>query len=138
MIPSMNLRWTLPALMMCCVYMVCTAHAEEEEEMCVQLEKSLREQLEVLQSVTSDASAQAALPALDKVQQELRKFYTQADEAALWRYIDNTPGIKQPLITILEDTMVQLQRIEKAYFFKNGELKRKLKPMVSSAPASGV
>ena len=118
--------------------MVCSVHAQEEIEACAQLETALREQLRALQSMTNEVSARTALIALEKAQQKLRKLNEQTDEKELWRYIDNTPGVKQPLITILEDTMVQLQRIERANFFGNDELKRKLAPMTTSAPATGV
>ena len=120
---------------MCTAYV---AQAEGEKEVCARLETKLREQLQVLRSMTDPASTQAGIPALDKVLKSLRELNTQTDEAALWRYIDNTPGVKQPLITILEDTMVQLYRIEQAKFYANKELRRRLAPMLNSAPPPGV
>ncbi len=138
MMSIMNSCWILPTLFagsMCTAYV---AQAEGEKEACARLETKLREQLQVLRSMTDPASAQAGIPALDKVLKSLRELNTQTDEAALWRYIDNTPGVKQPLITILEDTMVQLYRIEQAKFYANKELRRRLAPMLNSAPAPGV
>ena len=114
--------------------MVCNAQAGGEQLICEQLEKSLREQLQVLRSMTDGKTAQASLPTLDQVLNKLRTLKAKTNDAELWRYIDNTPRVKQPLITILEDTMVQLQRIEQANFFGNNELRRRLAPMVRSAP----
>ena len=111
------------------------AQAETEKEVCAQLEAGLQEQLRVLRSMTDPASTQAHLSALDRVLKELGELKMRTDETALWRYIDNTPGDKQPLITILEDTMVQLHRIEQAQFYANEELQRRLAPMLNSAPA---
>ncbi len=131
MIPDVNLQWRLPALMISGACMICAAQAEEVVETCAQLESALREQLQALQSVTNETGVQAALSALSKAQQKLSELNERTDEKELWRYIDNTPGVKQPFITILEDTMVQLQRIEKANFFGSDELKRKLAPMTT-------
>ncbi len=138
MMTVMNSRWILPALLagsMCTAYV---AQAEGEKEVYTRLKTDLQEQLRVLRSMTNPASTQAGIPALDKVLKRLRELNTQTDEAELWRYIDNTPGVKQPLITILEDTMVQLHRIEQAKFYANKELRRRLAPMLNSAPAPGV
>ncbi len=132
---SMLLNLIVPAMGVC---MVCDAQAGGEQLICEQLEKGLREQLQVLRSMTDGTTVQTSLPALDHVLNKLRTLKAKTNDAELWRYIDNTPGVKQPLITILEDTMVQLQRIEQANFFENNELRRRLTPMVRSAPTPRV
>lgn len=131
----MFLNTLIPAVAMS---MACVAQAGGEKEACAELEKGLLEQLQVLRGITDKAQAQARISALDRVLKKLQALNAKTNGAELWRYIDNTPGVKQPLITILEDTMVQLQRIERAKFFGNHELRRRLEPMVKSTPTPRV
>lgn len=107
--------------------------AQTEQDVYGQLAEGLRQEVQLLSGISDAGSAQAALPALEQVIRTLAALNEQMDEKQLWRYIDNTPGLKQPLIEEIERLFVQLQRLEKAQFFGSEELHDLLRPMLSSA-----
>ncbi len=104
--------------------MVCAEQSQATAEACRKLQEGLGRQVRILSGISDAKTARAALVPLSESMQYLRKMTEDTDNAELWRYLDNTPGVKLPIITILEDMMVQLQRLEKAHFFGDAELQR--------------
>lgn len=105
--------------------------APAEQAVCDRLAAGLRDEVQLLSGITDNASADAAAQPLARVLADLAALNAQVDEKELWLYIDNTPGIKQPLLEEIERLFVQLQRLEKAEFFHSRELSRLLTPIVT-------
>lgn len=104
-----------------------------EHEAYTQIAEGLRAEVRLLTSIVDAASAQETLPQLSRVIAELAALNSRVDERELWRYIDNTSGLKQPLIEETELLFVQLKRLEQARFFGNARLGKLLRPMLSPA-----
>lgn len=104
-----------------------------EQEAYDKLGAYLRSEATLLASIEDEASANAALPELKRVMDELKSLNTQIDEQQLWSYIENTPDIKQPLIETVERLFVELQRLEKAKFYSVQPLMKQLRPMLTPA-----
>lgn len=105
--------------------------SEQEAYRCLQ--EGLRAEVQLLAGVLDAASAQAAVEPLSRVISELAALNSRVDERELWRYIDNTPNLKQALIEDTENLFVQLQRLEKAQCFHCSALQDLLAPMLSPA-----
>lgn len=76
-------------------------------------------------------TAAALLPALKKNVAALSDLARQAPSAELWQHIDNTPGAKQELVRLVQGISGQLERLEKAGCYGNGELEALLAPMLN-------
>lgn len=98
------------------------------------LQQDLSTQVRILSGITDAKSAQAALKPLTASMQTLKKMKAGTKDAELWLYLDNTPGVKFPIIVVLENLMVQLQRLEKADFFGNSQLRNMLSPLCGKRP----
>ena len=109
-------------------------HAQLAEDAAYrQLAAGLQQEVQLLASVVDKASAEAALQPLARVMAELKGLNSEVNERDLWRYIENTPDLKQPLIEVTEQLFVELQRLEKARFFQHNGLKKLLAPMLNPA-----
>lgn len=106
---------------------------QSEEAVYRQLAAGLQEEVRLLSGIVDQDTAQAAMEPLRKVVEALAALNSQINEKELWRYIENTPDIKQPLIEEVERLFVQLQRLEKAKCFHHTELQQLLAPMLNPA-----
>ncbi len=113
--------------------MVGAEQAQDAVKMCRELQQGLNTQVRILGSITDANTAQAALGPLTASMQTLSRMKAGTNEAELWIYLDNTPGVKLPIIVVLENLMVQLQRLEKANFFGNPRLRDLLAPLCGRA-----
>lgn len=104
-----------------------------EQDAYQKLEAGLREEVRLLGSIVDASTAKATLPALKKTMEELQSLNTQIDEQQLWRYIENTPAVKQPLIDHVERLFLELQRLEKNRCYSYKPLESLLKPMLIPA-----
>lgn len=107
--------------------------AQDEPALYEQILNGLREEVRLLRSICDEASAQAAAAPLAQVVHRLAALNDGADENALWRYIDNTPNLKKPLIEEIEQLFVHLQRLENAQFYRHAALEELLRPMITPA-----
>ncbi len=119
------------------VSLVAVATAEASPEaVCQQLRAALERELAALQSVQDAASAEAALPPLQAVLRELAEMdCSYESEKALWEYIDNMPGIKLPLVELLQRLTLEFMRLEDAAFFGHEGLRTSLLPQLKGADA---
>lgn len=109
------------------------AQAVPEQDICHRLVQGLHEEVRLLSSIGDEASAESAVEPLCRVMQQLDALHSQVNEDELWLYIDNTPGIKQPLIEEIERLFVQLQRLEDAEFYGSKTLQEALEPLLNGA-----
>ncbi len=111
---------------------VALASAEASPEAaCEQLCAALTREVQLLASVQDAASAAAAFPALEAVLAELAGMDRSYEaEKALWEYIDNTEGVKQPLIEMLQRLTIAFMRLEEASFFGHEGLRDLLAPQL--------
>ncbi len=108
---------------------LCAPALATPEEACRQLGDALAREVEVLGSMTDAASAAAALPQLKAVLAELAAMDRSPEaEKALWIHIDNTPGVKQPLLELVQRLCIQLRRLQKQKFYGNKGLRQALAP----------
>ena len=56
------------------------------------------------------------------------------DDAELWLYIENTEGVKQPLVDVLSQLALQMARIEEAAYFNYAGLQELLAPQTVETP----
>lgn len=101
------------------------AMAASPEETCAKLREALQTQVELMESVRSPEDAAKAISALRKSQKRQNELF-DSDDAALWEYISNTDGAKQPLVELLQRMAAQLSRLEDANYYDNAELKELL------------
>lgn len=110
----------------------CVAYAQStEQEVCQRLASALHREVSLLSGIADEATARAALPDLEQTLSELRALHEQVDSEQLWRYIENTPGIKQPLLEDAERLLVELQRLEMAQCYGVKQLRALLSPMLT-------
>lgn len=93
----------------------------------------LREEVQLLSGIVDEPSAQSAVEPLRRVVSELAAMNDTVDENELWRYIDNTPDVKQTLIEQIELLFVQLQRLEEEQFYHSESLQEVLAPLLKPA-----
>ncbi len=124
------------SILLPCTALVATASAENTPEAaCEQLNRLLTREVQLLRSVTDATTASASLPHLREVQQSLTAMDRSYEaEKALWTYIDNTEGVKAPLIEMLQRLTIEFMRLEEAAFFGNTDLESLLAPQLH-APA---
>lgn len=99
--------------------------ADSPEETCAKLREALQAQVELMEGVRSPEDAAKAISPLRKSQKKQNELFG-ADDAALWEYISNTDGAKQPLVELLQRMAAQLSRLEEANYYDNAELKEVL------------
>ena len=105
------------------------AVAASPEEAAVQLRDALSREVATLESVTSADAAAEALPKLRAVLAELDAMDRSPEaQKDLWIHIDNTPGVKQPLIELVQRLCIQLTRLEKLHFYGHEGLRAALAP----------
>lgn len=111
------------------------AEAEPMAAVCDRLVAALEQEAEALESITEAGDISAPLAKVREslaAQQEL----FAVDAGLLWQYIDNTEGVKQPIIDVLQRLALQFDRVEKAKFFGSAELRELLGPQVLATPAT--
>ena len=104
---------------------VVSVQAAEDAELasvCSRLEAALERQVDALVSVRDSASAAEALPEI-RLSLEAQKALFGVDERELWNYIDHTENVKVPLMRVLQRLAAQVDRLKKADFYGNQELK---------------
>ena len=106
----------------CVVLSVQAAEDAELASVCNQLESALERQVEALTSVKDSASAAEALPEIRQAL-DAQKSLFGVDERELWNYIDHTENVKVPLMRVLQRLAAQVDRLKKADFYGNRELK---------------
>ncbi len=101
------------------------------EAACRQLRESLTQELTVLRAMTDASSAAGQLPALQAVLATMAAMDRSYEaEKALWAYIDNTKGVKMPLIELLQQIAIEFTRLEEADFYGHEPLRQTLAPQV--------
>ncbi len=110
------------------------AEAEPMAAVCDQLLAALEQETASLTKMQAADDVPAALEELRASLQKLEALKA-VDANALWTYIDNTTGVKQPLVDELERLALQFARVQMAAFFNNEELKSLLAPQVLEQPA---
>lgn len=111
------------ALVACAVPSAVAADAPEVT--CAKLREALQTQVELMEGVRSAEDAAKAISPLRKSQEKQNELFG-ADDEALWEYISNTDGVKQPLVELLQRMAVQLSRLEECNYYDNAELKELL------------
>ena len=86
--------------------------------------------LETVQQASDAAGVVASVQNALNTQQQLRESLRGEGEKELWVYIDNTAGVKQPLVDVLVRLAVQFTRMEENNFFDNAELRELLSPQI--------
>lgn len=99
--------------------------ADTPEQTCAKLQDALQEEVVLLESLHSAEEAAGILSELRRSQKKQNELFG-ADDAALWEYISNTEGVKQPLVELLQRLAAQLSRLEECNYFDNAELKELL------------
>ncbi len=125
-----HLKFILPLLPL--VACVSVARAETSPEVaCEQLRAALNREIALLESVTDETTADAALPELEALLRKLAAMDRSFEaEKALWGYIDNTEGVKQPMVELLQRLTIQFMRLEDAAFFGHQGLRKLLAPQI--------
>ncbi len=113
--------------------LVATADTEQSPEAaCKQLQGLLAREVAVLQTATDAASASAAVAPLAEVLRALGAMDRSPEASkALWIYIDNTEGVKGPLIELIQRLTIEFTRLQDAAFFGSAELMSLLAPQLS-------
>lgn len=109
------------------------AEADPMEAVYTQLLSALEQETEALEKMESAADVDKALADLRASLNTLQEMLT-VDTRDLWRYVDNTEGVKQPVVDQLELLALQFARLEQANFFDNAELRELLAPQIFSSP----
>lgn len=110
------------------------AYAQQAEQSAYEkLAQGLHEEVQILSRICSAETAHEKLPALKQAVAALKSLQQETDSQQLWRYIENTQGLKEPLINAVELLFIELQRLEKARFYGVKELAQLLRPMLIPA-----
>lgn len=102
-------------------------------DVCDRLLSALEQETSALTRMQSGTDVEAALDELRASLNTLKELMA-VDQKELWLYIDNTKGVKQPIIDELERLALQFARIQQAGFFNNAELRELLAPQVITDP----
>ncbi len=115
------------------VALVATVSAEASPEAAYgQLCTALSQELTALESVTDAASAAAAYPSLEEAIRTLASMERSYEaEKELWVYIDNTEGVKTPLLELLQRLAVEFTRLENASFYGHEGVAKLLAPQLT-------
>lgn len=99
--------------------------ADSPEETCAKLREALTTEVELLENLRSAEDVKGMLSDLRRSQKKQNDLFG-SDDAALWDYISNTDGVKQPLVELLQRLAAQLSRLEDCNYYDNAELKELL------------
>lgn len=117
------LIWGLAAL--CLTPGVVRAADADMHDVCTRLEAAIELQIEALEDIRDASAAAAALPEI-KEALSAQKALFGVDETELWNYIDRTEQEKVMLMRALQRLAAEVDRISKADFYGNAELKELL------------
>ena len=95
---------------------------------------ALEKEVEVLEQIQKPEDAAEVLGELRDALKELEAMAASVDDAELWQYIENTEGVKQPLVDILSQLALQMARIEEAAYFNHSGLQELLAPQTEETP----
>lgn len=99
--------------------------ADSPEETCAKLRDALQQEVELLENLRSADDVKGMLSDLRRSQKKQNDLFG-GDDAALWEYISNTDGVKEPLVELLQRLAAQLSRLEDCNYYDNAELKELL------------
>ena len=119
-------RYLLPSL-----FAVSALYAQASEPMADASERllsALEKEVEALEQIQKPEDATEVLGELRDALKELEAMAASVDDAELWQYIENTEGVKQPLVDILSQLALQMARIEEAAYFNHSGLQELLAP----------
>lgn len=125
-------RYLLPSL-----FAVSALYAQASEPMADasgRLLAALEKEVEVLEQIQQPQDAAEALSELRDALKELEALAASVDDAELWLYIENTEGVKQPLVDVLSQLALQMARIEEAAYFNYAGLQELLAPQTVETP----
>lgn len=112
------------------------AEADPMEAVYKQLLSALEQETEALEKMETAADVDSAINDLRTSLNTLQAML-DVDARELWRYIDNTEGVKQPVVDQLELLALQFARLEQAGFFGHAELRELLSPQIFTSPDAG-
>ena len=95
---------------------------------------ALEKEVEALEQIQKPEDAAEVLGELRDALKELEAMAASVDDAELWQYIENTEGVKQPLVDILSQLALQMARIEEAAYFNHSGLQELLAPQTEETP----
>ena len=125
-------RYLLPSL-----FAVSALYAQSSEPMADASERllsALEKEVEALEQIQKPEDAAEVLGELRDALKELEAMAASVDDAELWQYIENTEGVKQPLVDILSQLALQMARIEEAAYFNHSGLQELLAPQTEETP----
>ena len=125
-------RYLLPSL-----FAVSALYAHASEPMADASERllsALEKEVEALEQIQKPEDAAEVLGELRDALKELEAMAASVDDAELWQYIENTEGVKQPLVDILSQLALQMARIEEAAYFNHSGLQELLAPQTEETP----
>lgn len=99
--------------------------SDSAEETCLKLREALTQEVELLENLRSADDVKGVLSDLRRSQKKQNDLFG-ADDTALWEYISNTDGVKQPLVELLQRLAAQLSRLEDCNYYDNAELRELL------------
>ncbi len=97
------------------------------------LKTGLEKEVALLEKINDHSSAQSNTEPLRRLLADFAAQRRSCNEEDLWRYIDNTPDMKQPLVEQIELLFLQLQRIRQANYYGNAILQRLLATQIFPA-----
>ncbi len=114
------------------------AHADDEnasvEAAYERLHQGLKQELEILSAISDTATAQAAVEPLQNTLALLAERVEGVSDKDLWYYIENTSGLKLPLVEFVQLLSVEFTRLEKAKFFGCDDLRETMLPQLRPNP----
>ena len=125
-------RYLLPSL-----FAVSALYAQASEPMADASERllsALEKEVEALEQIQKPEDAAEVLGELRDALKALEAMAASVDDAELWLYIENTEGVKQPLVDILSQLALQMARIEEAAYFNHSGLQELLAPQTEETP----
>ncbi len=126
----------LPLFSLAALVVAASAEASPEAA-CEQLREALTQELKVLESIQDAASAAASYSSLETALQTLASLDRSPEaEKALWVYIDNTEGLKLPLIELIQLIAVEFTRLENASFYGHEGVAELLAPQLKAPEKS--
>lgn len=113
---------------------VYAADADPMADACKRLKAALEQEVAALESIKEPGDAAGAVEAV-RASLLAQEDLFAVSEKELWLYIDNTEGVKQPLVDLLERLALQFARLEDSSYFGNEELRALLGVQIESDPA---
>ena len=114
------------------------AHADDQnasvEAAYERLHQGLKQELEILSAISDTATAQAAVEPLQNTLALLAERVEDVSDKDLWYYIENTSGLKLPLVEFVQLLSVEFTRLEKAKFFGCDDLRETMLPQLRPNP----